>query len=180
MSDLPPPPPEFESESSSHHPPPPEPSQAPQPAKGRATTNIGEDVELAGAGHRLLARIVDAIIVLVPAIIVGVIGGAVLVTATAIVFGLVYEVSMIANKGQTVGKMATRIKVIKTEANMPPGWDASFYRWALPGVISIVGTLVPALAPLGLVSLLIYLSLLWGKNRQGWHDMVAKTLVVKL
>ncbi|MXW60333.1 MAG: RDD family protein [Acidimicrobiaceae bacterium] len=142
-------------------------------------TNIGENVELAGAGHRLLARVVDAIVVLVPAIIAGAVGGEIAFRATAIVFGVVYEVSMIANKGQTVGKMATRIKVIKTEASVPPGWDSSLYRWALPGVFSIVSNLSSVLGILGLVSLLIYLSLLWGKNRQGWHDMVAKTFVVK-
>lgn len=147
--------------------------------KGSATTGIGEHVELAGAGHRLLARIVDAIVVLIPAIVAGAVGGEIAFGGTLIVFGLVYEVSMIANNGQTLGKMATRIKVIKTEASTPPGWDSSFYRWALPGVFGIVANLSPALGILGLVSLLIYLSLLWGKNRQGWHDMVAKTLVVK-
>jgi len=31
-----------------------------------------------------------------------------------------------------------------------------------------------------LVSLLVYISLLWDSNRQGWHDKAARTLVVKV
>ena len=178
MSNLPPPP-EFEPTSSSQPPPPPD-QYTPYAEKGWATTDIGQSVVLAGAGQRFLARIVDVIIVLSVGFVAGIIGGATAGFIVGTAFGLVYEVSMIASSGQTVGKMATRIKVIRTEADEPPGWDASFYRWALPGVIGIIANLNPFLGILGLLPLLIYLSLLWGKNRQGWHDMVAKTFVVKV
>lgn len=188
MSDLPPPPPEFEPGPSSQ-PPPPDPSaQAPQTAKGWATLDTGHSVELAGAGRRLLARIVDLLIFILFAIIVGIAtsgtGDAsdestevpLGLTLLFIAVSLVYEVWMIAARGQTLGKMAMRVKVVRVDTGGSPGLNTSFNRWVLPGVFGAIGAFYQVV---GLVSALIYLSLLWGKNRQGWHDMVAKTLVVK-
>ncbi len=153
--------------------------------RGWATTDIGESVELAGAGRRLLARIVDIVVVGVPAAIVAsvIIGqpddaaevsAGISLVVTAI--WLIYEVSMIALRGQTLGKMATRIKVVRSENSGAPEWSHSFNRWAPAGVCSIVGSWVPIV---GLLSLLIYLSLVWDGKRQGWHDKAGKTLVIK-
>ncbi len=135
-----------------------------------------------------MARIVDALVFIVP-ILVWVItttdfddnsdeavGAPLGSTLLFLAIGLIYEVWMIAAKGQTLGKMATRIKVIRADNGELPGWSNSFNRWILPGFFGAAAAFIPIV---GLVSLLIYLSLLWGKNRQGWHDMVAKTLVVK-
>ena len=190
MSDLPPPPPEFEPGSSSQPPPPPpDPSaQAPQTAEGWATLGTGQSVELAGPGRRLLARIVDMVIFIVFAIIVGIAAAG---TSDAsdestevplglvllfIAVSLIYEIWMVAARGQTLGKMAVGIKVIRVDNGGSPGLNTSVSRWVLPGIFGAIGAFLPVV---GLVSLLIYLSLLWGKNKQGWHDMLAKTLVVK-
>lgn len=89
---------------------------------------------------------------------------------------LIYEVWMVAAKGQTLGKMALHIKVVRADNGDLPGMNSSFMRWILPGVFGVANTFVPGL---GIISLIIYLSLLWGKNKQGWHDMAAKTLVIK-
>ena len=190
MSDLPPPPPppEYEPGSSSQPPPPEPPAQSAQAMTGWATTDNGRNVELAGAGSRLLARIVDILIFVVPVLVLAIAtidfddnsdeaaGAPLGFTLLMVALGLIYEIWMIAAKGQTLGKMATRIKVIRADNGELPGWSNSFNRWILPGFFGVVGGFIQAV---GLVSLLIYLSLLWGKNRQGWHDMVAKTLVVK-
>ena len=188
MSDLPPPPPEFEPGASSQPPPPEPPAPSAQATEDSATTDTGQSVELAGVGSRLLARIIDALVFVVPVVV--------LVIATAdfddnsdeaagvplgftllfLAIGLIYEVWMIAARGQTLGKMATRIKVVRADNGELPGWSNSFSRWILPGFFGAAAAFIPIV---GLVPLLIYLSLLWGKNRQGWHDMVAKTLVVK-
>lgn len=184
MSDLPPPP-EFEPGSSSQPPPPPDPSiQAPQTAKGWATLDTGQSVELAGPGRRLLARIVDMVIYFVFLIIVGIAAGGTGDDSTEvplspllfIAVSLIYEVWMVAARGQTLGKMAVGIKVIRVDNGGPPGLNTSVSRWVLPGIFGAIGAFVQVF---GLVSLLIYLSLLWGNNRQGWHDMLAKTLVAK-
>ena len=96
--------------------------------------------------------------------------------------GAIYEIAFIAMKGQTPGKMATRIRVVRAgdlfqpEWGRPPSWGRSLVRWGLPFVLGI-----PAyFFPFGnLLALLCYLSLTWDRDRQGWHDKVASTFVVK-
>ena len=196
MSDMPPPPPD-DSGWSSQPPPPPEPTPGgPQAATGWATLGTGGTVELAGPLGRLGARIIDVVIMFVVSFIliaigvlsaIGISSGDVTDEESAAgvaafvgfalagaVVGIIYEVSMIALKGQTLGKMATRIRVVRADNGQIPGWGKSIGRWIIPaalGFIPFVGWLL---------SLLVYLSLLWDKVRQGWHDKAAGTLVVKV
>ena len=193
MSNIPPPPPDDSGWSSEPPPRPGPPSHSPQAATGRATTGTGESVQLASAGARLGARIIDWVIVSVGFVIlmvfgiftsvgvasdsdevsglsVGVLVAAVLLVA---VVGILYEVTMIAVKGQTLGKMATSIKVVRADNGLVPGWGKSLVRWIIPMAL----TLIPVVG--WILSLLVYLSLLWDQVRQGWHDKAAGTLVVK-
>ena len=193
MSDLPPPPPEFEPESSSGPPPPPDPSShAPQAITGWATLGTGERVELASPGARLGARLLDVVVMVIAVFVLALILGASISLSAGsdegsvlalgallgllLLFGLAgiaYEVTMIALKGQTVGKMATSVKVIRADSGQPPGWGKSIARWIIPTLLGIIPFI-------GLVlSLLCYVSLTWDKVRQGWHDKAAATLVVK-
>ena len=196
MSDLPPPPPD-DSGWSSDPPAPPGPApQSPQATAGWATLGTGEGVELAGPGGRLGARIIDIaiiVVVFIILIIVGVasaigvadgdstiteedtaaVGTIVAFTLLAVAISVLYEVTLIATKGQTLGKMAVRIKVVRADNGLVPGWGKSIGRWIIPaalGFIPFVGWLL---------SLLVYVSLLWDKVRQGWHDKAAGTLVIK-
>ena len=88
--------------------------------------------------------------------------------------GVVYEVTMIALKGQTLGKMAASIKVIRADNGLLPGWGKSIGRWIIP----IILLFVPFIGVI--LSLLVYVSLTWDKARQGWHDKAGGTLVVKV
>ena len=195
MSDLPPPPPEFESESSSQPPPPPpDPSShAPQAITGWAALGTGERVELASPGARLGARLLDVVVMVIAAFVLALIFGASIslsagsdegsvlalgaLLGVLLLFalaGIAYEVTMIAMKGQTVGKMATSVKVIRADNGQLPGWGKSIARWIIPillGIIPFVGWIL---------ALLCYVSLTWDKVRQGWHDKAAATLVVKV
>lgn len=194
MSDLPPPPPEFEPGSSSQPPPPPDPSlHSPQAMTGWATLGTGERVELASPGARLGARVLDAVIMIVAIIIISLVGigsaiglasddeasaglsfGAILLTAfLSAVIGVAYEVTMIALKGQTVGKMATNVKVVRADNGLLPGWGKSIGRWIIPALLAFVPFIGWILA------LLVYISLTWDRARQGWHDKTAGTIVVK-
>ena len=198
MSDLPPPPPD-DSGWSSQPPAPPGPaSHSPQAMTGWATLGTGEGVELAGPGGRLGARIIDTLIMgaVVLILLIAGIASAIGLTAgdstvtdeesaaiaeafiafavVAVVIGVLYEVTMIATKGQTLGKMATRIKVVRTDNGLVPGWGKAIGRWIIPaalGFIPLVGWIL---------ALLVYLSLTWDKARQGWHDKAVKTFVVKV
>ena len=190
MSDMPPPPPDDSGWSSQPPPPPGPPSDSPQTMTGWATLGTGDSVELASSGARLGARVLDFIIMVVGYLILALVGfsaafggdfeeeslstGAFL--AAALIFGIVgvlYEVTLIAVRGQTLGKMATSIKVVRADNGLVPGWGKSIGRWIIPaalGLIPLVGWIL---------SLLVYLSLLWDKVRQGWHDKAAGTLVIK-
>ena len=214
MSDMPPPPPDDPGWSSqppappppddpgwSSQPPAPPPLVEPSTSGGvpgarTAALGTGETVELASPGTRLTARIADLLILaIVTAILQRVAESGLDSVATAVGFvaAAAYETAFTAIKGQTPGKMATRIRVVRASNGAVPDWGASAARWALPSVaslasivawyvwvertttsvISAVLFIIFARASAGLV----YASLLWHKRRQGWHDMVARTLV---
>ena len=150
------------------------------------TTGTGQQAYLAGPGARLGARILDGLIVIAVAVVAFVlalivaagvgavtagVGGVLIVWLALFIIlagALAYEVVLTATKGQTLGKQAVGIKVVRIDNGQIPGWGPAFKRWGLPALLGLVG-----------VSLLCYLSLLWGDNRQGWHDKVAETYVIK-
>lgn len=194
MSNMPPPPPP--PDPGSYGPPPNPGSYHPQAMTGWAITGTGQQLELASPGARLGARILDAVIMVVVIGVLFLLGVAALLTpssgdpviddeatislavfvsfvALAAVVGLLYEVVMIAVRGQTLGKMMTSIKVVRADNGLGPGWGKSIGRWIIPTVLAFI----PAVG--WLLSLLVYLSLLWDSARQGWHDKAAGTLVVK-
>ena len=167
-----------------------------QVTPGWAGLGTGGTVELASPWARLGARIIDWLIVAVVVVIVSVPIGLVLVgieesgdlspdeqdalgflftlvflgvVALAVVASIVYEVAMIAVRGQTLGKMAAKVKVVRADNGFVPGWGKSFGR-------SVLHTVVGSVPFFGL---LVYLSLTWDEARQGWHDKAASTLVVK-
>lgn len=202
MSDMPPPPPD-DSGWSSRPPDQPAAATGgqaylnPQAMTGWANLGTGGTVELASPGARLGARIIDIVIMVVVALVIffvvlaqaiglnddstvsdeeaaAFVGGLALATVAFVIAGALYEVTMIAVKGQTLGKMATSIRVIRADNGLSPGWGKSIGRWIIPAVLGFV----PFVG--WLLSLLVYISLTWDRARQGWHDKAAATLVVKL
>ena len=195
MSNMPPPPPP---PSPGPPGPPPDPgSYGPSGMTGWAMTGTGQQLELAGAGARLGARIIDIVIMGVAMILLLIIGVMALLgfssgdsvtddeetigwafifgfTGIAALVGLLYEVVLIATRGQTLGKMMTSIKVVRADDGSVPGWGKSIGRWIIPVVLAFI----PAVG--WLLSLLVYVSLLWDSARQGWHDKAAGTLVIKV
>lgn len=161
---------------------------------GQVTLGNEEARDLATPGRRLVARLIDMAIVLIVTIILAVVGivsllataessdeaaGALAVfgfgsIAVFVVVLLLYEPTMIALRGQTLGKMATNIMVVGIEDGAVPGWGKALGRWVLPGLLAFI----PVIG--GLLSLLVYISLLWDDRRQGWHDKLGTTVVVKV
>lgn len=144
----------------------------------------------APAGKRLAAWLIDQII---PAAAVGIVAGATfpavlnsagvaqqqalatytLAMLVASVVSLAYTVWLWgwqASAGKTPGNLVLGLRVTSEEGT-PAGWGPIFLRW----VIIAVSGLVPVVGPV-----LMLLSNLWDTNhqRQGWHDKVARTLVV--
>lgn len=160
---------------------------------GHVTLGTGEVRRLASPGKRLGARLIDMILLIVAASIIGAmgIGGGAMLGATGtdagigaaigaffgamltmLVIAVFYEVTLTAVRGQTVGKMAVGIRVARADNGTVPGWGKSIIRWALPNLMC----LIPMLGWVG--GLLTYVSLTWDDRRQGWHDKAGATVVL--
>ncbi|SFQ00652.1 Uncharacterized membrane protein YckC, RDD family [Amycolatopsis arida] len=152
-------------------------------------------VRRAGMGRRFAARLLDGLLLLVVlgALVGGVVGllaarGAfdrddpplwalltliVLVYCVAPLIPPAYEIAMVARGGATVGKRALGIRVVRTADGALPGVGTSFLRFLVPFGASWVSC--------GLGGLLVYLSPVFDRSpaQQGWHDMAAKTMVIR-
>jgi uncharacterized RDD family membrane protein YckC len=87
--------------------------------------------------------------------------------------GAAYEILLTSYKGQTLGKMAVGIRVVRKGDGTIPDLGASSLRWLVYngiGLIPFVG---------GIASLINVLSMLWDADRQCWHDKAAGTVVVR-
>lgn len=158
----------------------PEPQNVnPQPAAG--------GVVYAGVGSRFVAVFLDGLILGFVGFIIsfifqllglvagggdsaGVVATIVKSIGSLIVFGIqiAYAIYFIGTKGQTPGKMAMKIKVVKEGTNEHPDFTKAFLR-------EVVGKFVSSL-----VFALGYLWAIWDPKKQTWHDKMAGTIVVKV
>jgi uncharacterized RDD family membrane protein YckC len=158
-------------------------------------------VKIATIGQRFLARLIDSVLYLVLFLILLAVGAAGLSTSTRqvcdsngfcqdettsagvggfllamglfAVFALLYEWLMIGLKGQTLGKMAMGVKVLRQEDGQIPGLGKAFVReivvWGASALCSLLG-------------LLMYISVFFdnsGRN-QTWYDRAATTQVISV
>ena len=86
---------------------------------------------------------------------------------------IIYELPMTALRGETIGKILTKTRVVSNNNGRTPGWKKASIRWIalyLPLLtIPIIGILV---------FLLTAASPLFDPQRRGWHDKAAGTIVV--
>jgi uncharacterized RDD family membrane protein YckC len=155
-------------------------------------------VRVASMPRRLGARALDWLIL---AVILGVIGGIIFGSVAAaggfdnldsesgdsadgvfvaayfgwlflvLVITLGYEMILIATRGATLGKQIVGIKVVNLADGQSPGWLGSFLRWLIPFV---------GIFACGIGEYVVYLSPFFDSSgrQQGWHDKVAKTVVI--
>ncbi|UCM88330.1 RDD family protein [Streptomyces marincola] len=138
---------------------------------------------LASLGRRLLARIIDSLIVGIPVSLLmlpfmgdyefdnG--GGGYGQQAVVLLVYFVYEALMLSARGQTVGKMVTRVRVAMLDDGAVPRGNPAWTRaavYALPQLVPCIGFLF---------WLLNVLSCTWDRPyRQCLHDKAARTVVV--
>ncbi len=199
---APPAPPAPAQPAGGYPPPPPAGGYAPAPGVGPGSV-AGQPADLL---TRFLARLIDYVIlfvvnmVLVTVLVVGALMGDsagfgglgstnFAAGAVAAVIGAVIYVGYFAylesSRGQTVGKMAMKIKVIGPNGGNPTMNEAVRRNaWAglgVLGIVPIIGGIVGALLQLAAV---IYIAVTINNNvatRQGWHDEFAGgTKVVKI
>ena len=142
------------------------------------------ELDMASIGRRFAAVLIDGLILGIPMFViffslgVGFIGlggnaGAgglimmqLVATVAAAGIQLLYEALMIQNYGQTLGKMAMKIKVVNPEGNPITTGQA----WGRGGLKVLFGQL-------GILGIINYL-FAFGKGRTTLHDRAAKTRVV--
>ena len=150
-------------------------SQNPQtPAieiKPATKPNLVNDHKYANFGWRLLAYIIDVLVLLIPNIIIALIfptDGALAALNYLLTFLIqaAYFISMeSSNRQATVGKLALGMKVTDLEGKqLTPGRAAARY------FSKIISSLILGIG---------YLFCLWTEKKQNLHDIIAKTLVVK-
>jgi uncharacterized RDD family membrane protein YckC len=129
-------------------------------------------MEYAGRLHRFLAFVIDVIIIGVITVVLDAVGVINLgdpsttdqVLEAAISFG--YYILLTAALGATLGKMALGMTVVDEN-----GQKAGFLKVLIR---ETVGKFVSAL-----VFFLGFIWILFDSNRQGWHDKIGRTFVVK-
>ncbi len=150
----------------SEHEPQEQPTQPTPPATAPAWRPDGPTGPRASFGRRLVAYLVDAILLgIVYGVgyaIFGEGGGSLL----SLVVGIAYFTYLEGGpKGQTLGKMALGIRVVDFKSGGAIGYGR--------GVARYIGRLIS-----GVVCLLGYFWMLWDKEKQTWHDKIASSVVV--
>lgn len=143
---------------------------APEPTPGPAP-----GVEFAEPGERLIAYIIDVLIIVGVVILLSVIGAIFLVIlpivsiffwVAATAFGFVYFPYFWAKDGQTIGNRQRHIRVVRDVDGGPLSMGTAILR--------LVGYWIS-----GAVFYLGYIWILIDKRRRGWMDLIAGTVVVK-
>lgn len=143
---------------------------------------------------RLLARIIDGLILLIPMVIIGVIlgstaggvggfssggvstdGSTILAGVLGGLIGLAYEYYFLAKDGATPGKKIMSLKVV-LEDGSPLGSDGAVRRLILAavGIVPIVGGIIGFIVGIATVIMIFT-----DERRQVPADKVAKSLVIK-
>ena len=120
----------------------------------------------ASFGRRLVALLIDGVLLLVVYAFVAALTSASTAQVLDLVVGLAYWGYFEGSaSGQTVGKRVMGIRVIDFAKGGPIGFGRALLRY--------VGRIVSSIP-----CLLGYFWMLWDKEKQTWHDKIANTVVV--
>ena len=168
---------------------------------------MGIEITYAGFWRRFIAWIID-VVILIPLLILitfliaesGIMaeqGGALLIYLTWLFASSFYVIRFWALRGQTLGKMLMRIKIVRSDMGSISGGTSILRFIALisPFLLIIIISLSLALfigkyalgyllyfgIPAAPVLIFIpFLWVIWDSNKQGLHDKFARTYVVKI
>jgi len=120
----------------------------------------------AGFWRRLVAVIIDGVILgAITGVLMAIFGAQQAASWLGSIIGIIYVIGFWTWRGQTPGKMVMGIKIIKTDGS-PIGIGRAILRY--------VGYLVSAI-----IICIGYLMIAWDSKKQGLHDKIAGTYVVK-
>lgn len=130
--------------------------------------------------QRISARLVDLVVLVPVSLLVGALAddrGAALLGLT---LSAAYEVTLVATRGQTLGKMAVGTQVVDCTTGSVPGVGRAAVRWLTVVAGSLVALVItsPTVDALGGVwSLVVLLPILRPPLHRGLHDVAARTVV---
>ena len=142
-----------------------QPPSAQPPAAPQAAAQ-GASGPRANFGQRLVAYLIDLIILAIPYTILFAILDQVVAYLITLVIGILYFSYFEGSaSGQTPGKKVLKIRVVDFNSGGPIGMGRAVVRY----VARIVSGIPLALG---------YLWMLWDKEKQTWHDKLGSTVVV--
>jgi uncharacterized RDD family membrane protein YckC len=133
-----------------------------------AVGSVTRDTVSAGFVDRLIAVIIDGLILLIPnAIVFAVLDGGPLANLVQFIIGAAYVVYFWSSTGQTPGKSVMKLKVVHADGGnvLTPG----------QAIVRYIGTIISAI-PIALG----YLWAIWDPKHDTWHDKIATTKVIKV
>jgi uncharacterized RDD family membrane protein YckC len=129
---------------------------------------VSRDTVGAGFLERLLAVIIDALVLLVPNIIVVVVlGDGIAANLVSLAIGVAYTLYFWTTSGATVGKQVMGLKVVMA--------DGGGLVSAGTGILRYIGYIIS-----GIPLFLGYLWAIWDPKHEAWHDKIAGTKVIKV
>lgn len=178
-------------------PPPPAPPQMPPGAGYQTYTPGGMNpmgLTPAEPAMRLVARIIDSVLLAVVGAIIGLIFGAgaavttsgdisigvaILVGVLGTAIAIAYEVVLLAQRGQTLGKMAVGIKVVRKDGS-PLDLQGAAKRHSPSIILRVLGIIpiVGIFTGLGLIILAIVNIVMVFSSKESVYDKVGETMVV--
>ena len=129
--------------------------------------SVSAETVSADFGTRLVAWLIDAVIVGVPAFILMMLLAVMLIYPLLLVASVGYQLYFWTTTGQTIGKKAMGLKVVSAETGELLDYGGAAMRY--------VGYIVS-----GIALYLGYLWIIWDPQHDGWHDKIAKTKVIKV
>lgn len=140
---------------------------------------------LASIGQRALAKVIDGLVFLLPLLALMVrysrmeagelvLDAPVWATLSLVVTNAVYEVLFVAWRGQTLGKLALRIRVVRVD-----GGSVGLAKAGIRALVPMAAGAVPTVAA-PVLSAGVYGWAVVDPNRQGLHDKAAGTVVVRV
>jgi uncharacterized RDD family membrane protein YckC len=139
---------------------------APAVARGAEPAVPEVAVEYMGFWIRLAAVIIDYLVLSVITFIVDIFEHVPLILFSVLALPWLYYWLFTGLKGRTLGKMAVGIKVVNAAGSVPGLGHAALRE--IPG--KILSTIAIFLG---------FLWVIWDEQKQGWHDKIAGTYVVK-
>lgn len=159
---------------------------SPPKANLEGGTVAAGSLRLAERGTRLVAVLLDGVLIL-PAVIIGGLGAflgrgpngepgtgfgiAMGLVGLWVIAVVVYQIYLLSTKGQTVGKRWMKVKIVKLDGSAPGFVHAVLLRLFVNGLIG-------AVPYLGAIYSLVDILFVFREDRRCIHDLIASTRVV--